>query len=412
MTHHRLTSTQLDHLLAAYASDVDSSAVVDSGIIRLLPPGLRQMTTPVALEPGEVIFYEGEAGDAMYLIRSGGVAVIRGTFDAPLILGYRDAGEFVGEMALIDDLPRSATVVAVQPVQLLKITREDFRQLLAESTLLDHNLLRKLSTRLRAADDERTASVAARQRLTQHVVELEVANQHLLEVQRLQQETVDLIVHDLRNPLHVIVNALGVLNMSVPDEVLRANAELFNLATHNTDRMIRLIDSMLDVSRLEAGQQVLETAPTDLASLVQTVTQRVGHLITKHQLTLTVELPDLPELLIDADMIDRVLANLLDNAIKFTPNHGQIRVRAAQHADHIIVRVADTGRGVPPDQRRRFFERFAQASGDQARTRGFGLGLTFCRLAIEAHGGQIWIEDGVDGAGSQFVFSLPLNRAM
>ncbi|MBI5566884.1 MAG: cyclic nucleotide-binding domain-containing protein [Chloroflexi bacterium] len=410
MTHHRLTATQLDQLLAAYTSDADSSAVIDSGIIRLLPPGLRQMTTPVGFDAGEVIFYQGEAGDAMYLIRSGGVAVIRGTFDAPLILGYRDAGEFVGEMALIDDLPRSATVVAVQPVQLLKIVRDDFQQLLAESTLLDHNLLRKLSARLRASDDERSASVAAQQRLTQHVVELEFANKHLLEVQRLQQETVDLIVHDLRSPLHVIVNALGVLTMSVPDDVLRANAELFNLAAHNTDRMIRLIDSMLDVSRLEAGQLVLETAPTDLASLVQTVTQRVGHLFAKHQLTLAVEIPDLPDLLIDADMIDRVLANLLDNAIKFTPNYGQIRVSAAQHADHILVRVADTGRGIPPAQRHRFFDRFVQAAGDQPRVRGFGLGLTFCRLAIEAHGGQIWIEDGADGVGSQFVFSLPLMK--
>jgi signal transduction histidine kinase len=414
VTHHRLTSTQLDQLLTAYTSDADSSAVIDSGIIRLLPPGLRQMTTPAAFEAGEVIFYEGDAGDGMYFIRAGGVAVIRGTFDAPLILGYRDAGEFVGEMALIDDLPRSATVVTLQPVQLLKITREDFRQLLDESSLLDHNLLRKLSARLRAADDERTVSAAAQQRLTQHVVELEVANQRLLEAQRLQQETVDLIVHDLRNPLHVIVNALGVLNMSVPDEVLRTNAELFNLASHNTNRMIRLIDSMLDVSRLEAGQLVLDTAPTDLASLVQTVTQRVGHLMTKHQLTLVIEIPDLPDLLIDADMIDRVLANLLDNAIKFTPNHGQIRVQAAQQADadQIIVRVADTGRGIPADQRRRFFDRFAQASGDEARTRGFGLGLTFCRLAIEAHGGKIWIEDGERGVGSQFVFTLPMNWAI
>ena len=143
MTHHRLTATQLDRLLTAYASTADASAVIDSGIIRLLPPGLRQLTTPVGFESGEVIFYEGEAGDAMYLIRAGGVAVIRGTFDAPLILGYRDAGEFVGEMALIDDLPRSATVVALSEVQLLKITRDDFQQLLDESSLLDHNLLRR-----------------------------------------------------------------------------------------------------------------------------------------------------------------------------------------------------------------------------------------------------------------------------
>lgn len=409
MTHHQLTAPQLDRLVAAYSSDADSAAVIDSGIIRLLPPGLRQLTTPVAYDAGEVIFYEGEAGDAMYLIRSGSVAVMRGTFDEPLILGYRDAGEFVGEMALIDDLPRSATVVAVQPVQLLKIVREDFQHLLAESTVLDHNLLRKLSARLRAADDERSASAAAQQRLTQHVVALEEANQHLQEVQRLQQETVDLIVHDLRNPLHVIVNALGVLTMSVPDDVLRANEELLDLVTHNTDRMIRLIDSMLDVSRLEAGQPLLEMAPADLASIIQAVIQRVGHLLARHQLTLTIDLPDLPNLLVDADMIDRVLANLLDNAIKFTPNNGQIAVRATRQGERVEVRVADTGRGIPPGQRQHFFERFVQGAGDRPRVRGFGLGLAFCRLAIEAHGGRIWVEDGVNGVGTQFVFTLPMN---
>ena len=90
---------------------------------------------------------------------------------------------------------------------------------------------------------------------------MEAEKQHLLEVQRLQQETVDLIVHDLRNPLHVIVNALGVLNMSVSDEVVSANQELFSLVTQTTDRMVRLIDSILDVSRIEAGQAQLHSRP-------------------------------------------------------------------------------------------------------------------------------------------------------
>jgi signal transduction histidine kinase len=412
VTHHRLTTTQLDRLLTAYSSTADSTAVIDSGIIRLLPPGLRQMTTPVGFEAGEVIFYEGEAGDAMYLIRAGGVAVIRGTFDAPLILGYRDAGEFVGEMALIDDLPRSATVVALSEVQLLKITREDFQQLLDESSLLDHNLLRKLSTRLRASDDERSAIAAAQQRLAEHVNELEAEKQQLLEVQRLQQETVDLIVHDLRNPLHVIVNAFGVLNMSVSDEVLNANQELFSLVTQTTDRMVRLIDSILDVSRIEAGQAQLALAPTDLADLIRTAAQRVSYLLAKHSLEMTVDLPDLPDLLLDADMIDRVVANLIDNAIKFTPNHGHIHLSTELCDDHVQVRVADTGRGIPADQRERFFDRFVQVAGDQPRTRGFGLGLTFCRLAIRAHGGRIWVEDGMQGVGSQFVFTLPARWAI
>jgi len=401
--------SQLDQLLTAYPSDTEAAASVDAGIIRLLPPGLRQLTTPLTLSPGEVLFREGEAGDAMYMIRAGRMAVLRGSYDEPLILGYRDAGEVIGEMALIDDLPRSATVVAVDEAQLLRITREDFKHLLEESSMIDRNLMHKLSIRLRAADDERTAIAAEQRRLHEHVNTLRAENQHLMEIQRLQQETVDLIVHDLRNPLHVIVNALGVLNMSVPEEVLTANQELFSLVTNNTDRMIRLIDSMLDVSRMESGQAYLETAPANLLSLVQTVAQRVSRLLIKHSLTLTVDVPDLPDLLIDADMIDRVLANLLDNAIKFTPNHGTICICAARDGEQVVVRVSDTGRGVPHDQRQRFFERFAQVPGDQPRTRGFGLGLTFCRLAIEAHGGRIWVEDGENGVGTQFVFTLPIN---
>ncbi len=156
--HHRLTATQLDRLLAAYSSTADSTAVIDSGIIRLLPPGLRQLTTPVGFEAGEVIFYEGEAGDAMYLIRAGGVAVIRGTFDAPLILGYRDAGEFVGEMALIDDLPRSATVVALSEVQLLKIIREDFQQ----------SARREFAARSQSAAQAQRAAARVRRRALSH----------------------------------------------------------------------------------------------------------------------------------------------------------------------------------------------------------------------------------------------------
>ena len=162
---------------------------------------------------------------------------------------------------------------------------------------------------------------------------------------------------------------------------------------------------------MESGQAYLEIAPADLASLVQTVVQRVSRLLSKHSLTLTVDMPELPDLMLDADMIDRVLANLLDNAIKFTPNHGRLSIQAACEDDQVTVRVADTGRGMPTEQRERFFDRFVQVTGEQARTRGFGLGLTFCRLAVEAHGGRIWVEDGEGGVGSQFVFTLPLNWA-
>lgn len=408
----QLTSAQLQLLQDAYPSraEVESNTIIDSSIIRMLPPGVRQLTTPFTFAPGEVVFNENDPGDAMYVIRSGRAAIVRGTFDAPIILGFRGAGEFVGEMALIEDLPRSATVIALDELRLLRISREDFTELLDESTSIDRNLLRKLSARLRAADDERTAILTAQQELAAQVTALQSENLQLLEAQRLQQEAVDLIVHDLRNPLHVIGNALGVLDMTLPDEALRANQELFTLLTNNVDRMSRLVDSILDASRIEAGQVQLQIAPTDLEQLIQLAVQRVRYSLTRHSLLIKVNCPpDLPEINLDADMIDRVLGNLLDNAIKFTPTHGQISIRAEIVGDLVQIGLSDTGPGVPLAQRERAFERFVQVNQSAGRTRGFGLGLRFCRLAVEAHGGQIWIEDGEGGTGSKFAFTLPLD---
>jgi signal transduction histidine kinase len=118
----------------------------------------------------------------------------------------------------------------------------------------------------------------------------------------------------------------------------------------------------------------------------------------------------LPRISIDIDKIDRVLINLLDNAIKFTPNGGLISVKAELRGSEIAVSINDTGSGIPPEQRDQIFERFARGTQGSSLVRGFGLGLTFCRLAVEAHDGRIWIEDGDGGMGCKSVFTLPLER--
>lgn len=403
MIRQRLTSSELDRLRAAYPTqaELESTAGVDAGIMRLLPPGLSTLASPVVYQPGEVVFYDQEPGDAMYAIRAGRVAVIRGTFDNPIILGFRSAGEFVGEMALIEDLPRSATVVALDELHLLRVAREDFQALLAEIPSLDQNLLRRLSARLRAADDERTAIVA-------RMHALEVERQRLIDQQRHQQAALDLIIHDLRSPLHILTNALGILDMGLPESIRNDNRELFDLTMNTLDRMSRLVDSLLDVSRLEAGQLSLEMEPTDLMALIRSVADRVSYLIAKHELSLEVDGPTTPvHALIDADLIDRVVANLLDNAIKFTLNKGRIRAHITPRAADILVSVEDTGPGIPLDQRERFFDRFVQGTDRPGRTQGFGLGLAFCRMAVQAHGGHIWIEDAADGLGARFTFNVP-----
>jgi signal transduction histidine kinase len=202
-----------------------------------------------------------------------------------------------------------------------------------------------------------------------------------------------------------------MLQMVLPEVILQENHELFELINNNCARMQRLVDSLLDISRMEAGEIELALEPANLAQLIQSAAARVSPVLQARGIASQVFMPaHLPRILIDSDKLDRVLINLLDNAIKFTPGGGQISVKAELQGAHLAVSINDSGCGIPPEQRDQIFERFARGSNSSSLVRGFGLGLTFCRLAVEAHGGKIWIEDGDGGVGCKSIFTLPLER--
>jgi signal transduction histidine kinase len=410
-----LTPQQLETIRQNCVGNPDGvPQTLDSGTFQALALSgfTLSQTTPRVCVTGELICQEGEPGDALFLIRAGHAAIFKGSADAPIVLTCRGAGEFVGEMAILEDLPRSASVVALEEVQLIKMTRDDFQRLLSDSTKLDIGMLRKLSSRLREADDLITTTTHARRTLHTQVSELAAENQELLDLQRLREQTTDLVVHDLRNPLHSISGAVGMLQMVLPEAILQENHELFELINNTCARMQRLVDSLLDISRMEAGETELALEPAHLPQLIQSAVIRVSPVLQSRGIASQVFMPaHLPRLLIDIDKIDRVLINLLDNAIKFTPSGGLISVKAEAQGAHIAVSINDSGCGIPPEQRDQIFERFARGSnGSSTLVRGFGLGLTFCRLAIEAHRGKIWIEDGDGGVGCKSIFTLPLER--
>jgi signal transduction histidine kinase len=410
-----LTPQQLETIRVNCNNTSDGAPqTLDSGTFQALAlSGFSlSQTTPRVCVSGEMICQEGEPGDALFLIRAGHAAIFKGNIDAPIVLTCRGAGEFVGEMAILEDLPRSASVVALEEVQLIKMTRDDFQRLLSDSTKLDIGMLRKLSSRLREADDLITTTTHARRTLHSQVNELAAENQELLDLQRLREQTTDLVVHDLRNPLHSISGAVGMLQMVLPEGILQENHELFELINHTCARMQRLVDSLLDISRMEAGETELALEPANLPQLIQSAVTRVSPVLQSRGIASQVFMPaHLPRILIDIDKIDRVLINLLDNAIKFTPSGGLISVKAELQGAHIAVSINDSGCGIPLEQRDQIFERFARGSnGNSALVRGFGLGLTFCRLAIEAHDGKIWIDDGDGGIGCKSIFTLPLER--
>ncbi|MBN1922605.1 MAG: cyclic nucleotide-binding domain-containing protein [Anaerolineae bacterium] len=389
----------------------------DSAILRELAsierPLLQTLLQECSYAASDVLFREGDPGNAMYIILAGQVVVIKGSFDAPTVLGYRGPGEIIGEMALLENAPRSASVIAMENLRLLRVNHEDFQVLLNNRPGIGRKIMAVLSARLRNTGNALDSSTQTRRQLTQQVSQLHTEKEHLLEMQRVRQETSDLIVHDLRNPLGVLYAVLDVLKMVLPEDVLNANQELLNIAEDARDRMKRLIDSMLDVARMEGGATALNIKPTDLNRLIEQIAKFSQLNTQRRQVTLRIAIPQpLPLILLDEAKIERVLANLTDNALKYTPQGGEIYISAILEASQVQVSVTDTGPGIPEGERQRIFERFAQVQGDHAaRRRGFGLGLAFCKLAIEAHGGTIWVEPGPGEIGSRFTFTLPLNSA-
>jgi signal transduction histidine kinase len=312
-------------------------------------------------------------------------------------------------MAIIERQPRSASVVALEELSLLGLDRLNLEKLMKETPSVGLGIMEMLSARLRQSSEALTTGGLSEQRLSRQVSVLQDEKQRLEELQRLRQETTELIIHDLRNPLSNIVVTFKLLSLMLPEEVLQANREIIEVAQTSAERMQRLVETLLEVSRLDAGEAEFVINPVDLGAMIRDVVHGVS-VIDRKGIDLGVEIPaDLPRAQADRDKIERVLTNLMDNALKFTPENGRIVWKAEKQGEMMRVSITDSGPGVPPEDRERIFGRFSQAAGEKPRRRGFGLGLAYCRLTMEHHGGRIWVEDGEGGKGSRFVFTLPLS---
>jgi NtrC-family two-component system sensor histidine kinase KinB len=221
-----------------------------------------------------------------------------------------------------------------------------------------------------------------------------------------RNDLISMIVHDLRSPLGNILSSLDVAqsSLTIDSEMVTS---LLSIATRSAERMSRLVDSLLDLRRLEAGQMVLTKEQENLHSLVKEAAEQVYSTAEGKGIQVNMEVsPRLPLVSIDADMIRRVVINLLENSIKYTPGAGVVTIGAKSGAKEITLTVQDTGPGIPASEHTRIFRKFARLQREAA-PKGLGLGLAFCKLAVEAHGGRIWVESQM-GKGSKFSFTLPI----
>ncbi|MDX1688211.1 MAG: GAF domain-containing protein [Candidatus Promineifilaceae bacterium] len=229
-----------------------------------------------------------------------------------------------------------------------------------------------------------------------------------VELEEMREDLMAMLVHDLQSPLGNVISSLELLRYELPPNSDPVLTSIVDIAARSSNRLQTLIRSLLDITRLEAGHPIREAKFVKLSTLIEDAQELIVPTIERRQAKLVVDVPeDLPRVYVEEDMIRRVFVNLLDNASKYTPERKAVtvRVRPSDANGSIHASVSDEGPGIPQRYREIIFDKFRRLQ-EKGGPKGIGLGLAFCRLAVEAHGGRIWIDDAPTG-GARFNFTLP-----
>src|SRR5262249_50793672 len=322
--------------------------------------------------PGDVIIREGDIGDSLFLIGSGSVEVVLPSGQGEtIVLATMVSGEIFGEMGLFERRARSATLRARDSSIVLQDKGGDLHPIAATHRDLRFNVLLQVSD---------TPGSMNEQILGLHLRDVESAS-------RAKDELMAMLGHELRNPLGAISTAIHVLEkMSKPND---QGADLRGIIVRQTRHLSRLLDDLLDVSKLVAGKIALQRRPEDLKEVglrVLTSFEEVGR-TTRHSIVIV---GDHVSVYADPVRLEQIVSNLLDNALKNTPPRGRIEISVSAEATDGVLRIRDTGVGIDADMLPRIFDLFVQANQTFDRSEGgLGLGLTIVKRLAELHGGSV-----------------------
>jgi signal transduction histidine kinase len=295
------------------------------------------------------------------------------------------------ECGAVDYMP-----VPVQP-EILRAKVAVFVELYRKTRQLE-SLNRELESRV----VERTAELEA------SAARLVLSEERLRTADRRKDEFLAMLAHELRNPLAPIRTAARLLR----DDSLAAEqrAETFDMMERQVEQLVRLIDDLMDVSRITRGQITLRSEPIDACDAVRRAVETLRPQIDERRQTLELELPDRPLTLWgDLHRLAQVVGNLLDNAVKYTPEEGTIQVTARLERDQAVISVRDDGVGIPPDKLEQIFDLFEQlAAPDSKPCSGLGIGLALVRRIVDLHGGEVTAASRGAGRGTEMLVRLPL----
>lgn len=350
---------------------------------------------------GATIFREGEPADRFFIILEGTVEVWKDYGEEQRdLIAVHGVGHLFGEMAVVDELPRSATVVARDDVRLLSVRREDFRSIVAANGAIALSITRSVSAMVRASNESFLENLHRRNRqLLRANRELRAAQARLIQAERLSVlgKFASLVLHDIRNPIAILRGYAEMVQLAPADTALveRNIARIIAEA----DRLNRLASEMLDFSR---GDIALNVSIVDLRELVAKVTGSLAEAFAARKIEMVSRVDYAGPVVLDADRMLRALLNLADNARKAMPKGGTFAIGTAKKGRFVVFEVSDTGVGMDKEVQRRLFEPFFTHSEEA----GTGLGLCVVKNVVEAHGGKLAFTSE-KGMGTTFRISVP-----
>ena len=375
-------------------------------IIQKSFPAFSQHEAEQMLTSGEVRSYlagtkltvEGAYQTTFFILLDGEVQVTK-KFDEneERLLKILRAGDFFGEMAIIHDAPRAATITALTEVEVLEIQRETFTRLLQSNSQLSLAMVREVSRRLRENDEMAIAD------LRKKAEELSEAYRQLSQQEAARRQFLTTIAHELRTPLMAANGFLQIIRSgALPEETLQSALET---VARNLKEITALINDILFLQEMELI--LPEFQPTDLSQIILEVIETYRPMAQQQGIELQVNLPaDAVQVLADAKSLGRALAAVVDNAIKFSPDGGRVGVSLLTHENWAEIQVEDCGVGIPSEALPFIFDRFYHLDEVNGHLfRGAGLGLSIARQVIKQHGGEIAVQSAL-GRGSTFRLRL------
>lgn len=232
-----------------------------------------------------------------------------------------------------------------------------------------------------------------------------------LRVENLQEDLTRMLVHDLRSPIVTIQGGLDMIEVMINDNDPEALLELVEISRTGSTRMLEMINQLMNVTQLESGELTIQLESVDLQAICIEESRRFLPVVEHAGVTITMSFPEnFPQIKGDTDLLRRVIHNITDNAIKFSPEGGRIEIwgrHNPKYPGQVLVGVKDQGPGIREAELPMLFEKYFTSQKDRSRRKGTGLGLYFCKLAVEAHRGNIWVENN-PGKGSNFIVGLPI----